>query len=143
MPEKKPKRKLRRKILLSVLVLFIMGIGAFLLYFRHVAIDYPPIVKDTACLQLKRIQIGENAYTYGNNWLRKSKSGLWEMYIEGKPFERGVAFGRLTKELLNYQEQTFVDQIYEIVPSKSYLKFLKYFVAWFNRNLDKHIIEEI
>src|ERR1035437_2877880 len=142
MPEKKPKRKLKRKILLSVLVLFILGIGAFLLYFRDVAIEYPPIVRDTACLQLKRIKIGENAYTYGNNWLRKSESGLWEMYIEGKPFERGVAFGRLTKELLNYQEQTFVDQIYEIVSSRSYLNLLKYFVAWFNRNLDKHIVDE-
>jgi isopenicillin-N N-acyltransferase like protein len=141
MPEKR-KRSLKRKILLSVLLLFVIGIGAFLIYFRSVAIEYPPIVKDTLCLQLQRIKVAENTYTYGNNWLRKSESGLWEMYIEGKPFDRGVAFGRLTKELLEYQEQTFVDQINEIVPSKSYLSFLKYFVAWFDRNLDQNIVDE-
>lgn len=139
---KNQKRRLKRKILLAILLLLLSGMGAFMLYFSKVAIEYPPIVKDTACLKLKRIKINDSTYLYGNNWLRKSESGLWEMYVEGKPFERGVAFGRLTSELLAYQEQTFVDQIYELVPSKSYLNFLKYFVAWFNRNLDGYIIEE-
>ena len=74
--------------------------------------------------------------------VRKSESGLWEAYIEGKPFERGVAFGRLTRELLYYQETSFVEQIRELVPSDAYLKFLKYFIAFFNRNLDKHIPAE-
>jgi hypothetical protein len=64
------------------------------------------------------------------------------MYIEGDPFERGVAFGKLTKELLFYQEAAFIEQIQELVPSKGYLKFLKYFTAWFNRNLDKNIPDE-
>ena len=59
-----------------------------------------------------------------NNWLRKSESGLWEAYIEGEPFERGVAFGQLTKELLYYQETSFFEQIRELVPSDDYLKVL-------------------
>ena len=67
---------------------------------------------------------------------------MWEAYIEGKPFERGVAFGQLTKELLYYQETSFVEQIRELVPSDNYLKVLKYFIAFFNRNLDKHIPDE-
>ena len=64
------------------------------------------------------------------------------MYLEGDPFERGVAFGKLTKELLFYQETAFVEQIQKIVPSQGYLKFLKYFTAWFDRNLDKNITDE-
>ncbi len=53
-----------------------------------------------------------------------------------------MAFGRLTKELLYYQETSFVEQIRELVPSDAYLKVLKYFIAFFNRNLDTSIPEE-
>jgi tetratricopeptide (TPR) repeat protein len=111
-------------------------------YFAIVAIDRPPEIKDLSSLETKRISLGDDTYVYGNSWLRKSESGLWEAYIEGKPFDRGVAFGQLTRELLYYQETSFVEQIREIVPSENYLKVLKYFTAFFNRNLDKNIPDE-
>jgi hypothetical protein len=111
-------------------------------YFAIVAIDRPPEIQDLSSLETKRISLGNDTYAYGNNWLRKSESGLWEAYIEGKPFDRGVAFGQLTRELLYYQETSFVEQIREIVPSENYLKLLKYFTAFFNRNLDKNIPDE-
>jgi len=112
------------------------------IWFLLVAIDHPPQVLDMSALETGRIQTGENSYAVGKSWIRKSESGLWEMYIEGEPFERGVAFGKLTQELLLYQEKAFFEQIRELVPSDGYLKFLKYFLAWFNRNLDKNIPEE-
>jgi hypothetical protein len=114
----------------------------FAVWFILVAIDHPPEVADKSALEVERRQVGENTFMVGKNWLRKSESGLWEMYIEGDPFERGVAFGKLTEELLLYQEKAFFEQIRELVPSDRYLKFLKYFLAWFNRNLDKNIPEE-
>ena len=77
-----------------------------------------------------------------NNWFRKSESGLFELYVEGKPYERGVVNGKLTKELMQKQEEYFNDQINKMIPSKFYLHFLKYFVGWFNRDLDKYITEE-
>lgn len=124
----------------------LLTLAAFILFmviwFLLVAIDHPPEVSDMSALETERIQTGENSYAVGNNWIRKSESGLWEMYIEGDPFERGVAFGKLTEELLLYQEKAFFEQIRELVPSDGYLKFLKYFLAWFNRNLDKNIPEE-
>ncbi|MBL7932879.1 MAG: peptidase C45, partial [Bacteroidia bacterium] len=80
--------------------------------------------------------------TLGQNWLRKSESGLWEMYVEGDAFERGVINGKLTKDLADYQETVFINQIKELVPSESYLQFLKYFVAYFNRNIPDHISPE-
>jgi isopenicillin-N N-acyltransferase-like protein len=132
----------RRKIWIKLLFAFLLIILAFLVYFALVAIDHPPEVQDLSALKTEREQFGENAYALGNNWLRKSESGLWEMYIEGDPFERGVAFGKLTQELLNYQETAFVEQIRELVPSPGYLKFLRYFIAWFDRNLDKNITNE-
>jgi isopenicillin-N N-acyltransferase-like protein len=131
-------RRILVRTALGLLIIFLI----LMVYFVIVAIDRPPEIKDMSSLEIKRTSYGNNTYGFGNSWLRKSESGLWEAYIEGKPFERGVAFGQLTRELLYYQETTFVDQIREIIPSDGYLKVLKYFIAFFNRNLDKNIPEE-
>jgi hypothetical protein len=131
-----------RRTLVRVLLALLILMLALVTYFAFVAIDRPPEVSDMSSLSIKRIDCGNNTYTYGNNWLRKSESGLWEAYIQGKPFERGVAFGQLTRELLYYQETTFIEQIRELIPSDSYLRVLKYFIAFFNRNLDKNIPDE-
>jgi hypothetical protein len=139
MPYKKHKK---RRILLKSLLILTGVILCFVVYFAIVAIDHPPEITDYSSLKTVRKRYGKDTYLYGNNWLRKSESGLWEAYIEGKPFERGVAFGQLTRELLYYQETSFVEQLREIIPSDSYLKVLKYFIAFFNRNLDKSIPEE-
>jgi isopenicillin-N N-acyltransferase like protein len=101
-----------------------------------------PEIKDKSSLNLVRQKLDTNFYNIGHNWLKKSKSGLWEMYLEGDAFERGVINGKLTKELAEEQETAFIHQIKELIPSDSYLNFLKYFVAYFNRNLTKHITEE-
>ena len=74
---------------------------------------------------------------YGGNYLRHSESGLWELKVSGPAYERGKAIGQLTSDLLYFQEKVFVDQIKEIVPSESYLKFLRFFIVLFNRNLGK------
>ena len=81
-------------------------------------------------------------FVYKDNWIRKSKSGLWEMYVEGDAFERGVINGKLSKQLVVKQEVQFVDMLNELIPSRFYINFLKYFVAWFNRDLDENITEE-
>ncbi len=101
-----------------------------------------PEVKDKSVLNLQREKLGENFYRIGNNWLRKSESGLWEEYVEGEPFERGVITGKLEKELLYSQEEAFVEQIHNLVPNNSYLKFLGWFTRVFNRHLDENFPEE-
>ncbi|MDR2358939.1 MAG: C45 family peptidase [Prevotellaceae bacterium] len=74
--------------------------------------------------------------------LRHSASGLWEMYLEGGAFERGVAAGKMTKDLLKYQEEAFIAQIRRMIPSDAYLKFLRLFIGFFNRHLPDYIPEE-
>lgn len=76
------------------------------------------------------------------SFLRHSESGLWEVYVHGDELSRGVTLGCLSKDLLAYQEKVFVDQIKEIIPSESYLKFLRVFTVVFNRNLGEYIPEE-
>lgn len=84
----------------------------------------------------------DNYRQYGPNALRQSESGLWELYVEGDAYQRGEAIGHLSEDLLYYQEKVFVDQIREIIPSDSYLKFLRFFIILFNRNLGENIMEE-
>lgn len=97
----------------------------------------PPEVDE---IQLgERKKVGENHYTLGNNWLKKNKFGIWEMYIEGEPYERGLAYGKLAKELNQHQEEIFVGQINEMVPSKGWQKFLLLMLGFFNKELPNNI----
>lgn len=136
MSGKKSRRGIRLIRVLSGIILFLL-----ILYFifRALVIINPPDVNDDGFTNLNREKIGENFFKIENNWLRKSNSGLWEMYISGKPFERGVKYGKLTKELLHTQEVAFVKLIKELIPNEFYLNFLKYFVVWFDKDLDDYI----
>lgn len=79
---------------------------------------------------------------YDGNFLRHSESGLWELFVKGDAFQRGEAIGKLSSDLLHYQEKVFVDQIRKIIPSDSYLKFLRFFIVLFNRHLGENVLEE-
>ena len=130
-------RKLVR-IFSVIMLLLTMGIT----YLLVVSKTNPPRIKDKEALGWERSEPSAEFYTLKNNWFRKSKSGLFELYVEGQPFDRGVVNGKLTKELIQLQEDYFNDQINRMVPSNFYRHFLKYVVGWFNRDLDKHVTEE-
>ncbi len=74
-----------------------------------------------------------------DSYLYRNKYNTWEMYIRGSRQERGAKQGALTKNLMRYQEDVFIEQINRIIPSNSYLKFLRVFLIIFNRNIAKHI----
>ena len=121
-------RKLRKIVLRTLLVFTILLVGFFIYFIIAVQIDVPEIKNDTT-LNWKRETIDKEFYKVNNNWLRHSKSGLWELYVEGNGYERGIANGMLTKELHEFQEDAFFHQIQLLVPDLNYLKFLKYFLA--------------
>jgi isopenicillin-N N-acyltransferase like protein len=139
------RRSILRKVLkgffytLLVLVLLITGLSVYVVSVSHID---PPAIADTSALSLQRTRVDSTCYTLGNNWFRKSRSGLYELYVEGAPFERGVAYGKLTTELVKKQEDIFTGQFKKLIPSNIYLHFLKYFIGWFNRDLGKNVTEE-
>lgn len=134
-------RKLKRTvfIVLASIGIFILGL---MMYVRLVSGVSEPGPLSSVLENQERIEVSEHFYTLGQNWFKKSNSGLYELYVEGDPFDRGVAIGKLTQELVQFQESTFNRQINRLVPSSLYRIFLKYFVGWFNRDLEDNVNDE-
>lgn len=121
-------------------IFLLLLIGA--IYVVQVSKVKPPVIKDMSSLQLQRTDHGNGFYTIKDSWFRHSKSGLFEMYVDGPPFEMGVINGKLSKELVVLQEDHFAEQISKLVPSNFQRHYLKYLIGFFNRNLDKNVKEE-
>jgi tetratricopeptide (TPR) repeat protein len=133
-------RFLRRFLrVLGVILLVLAGLVGYVVWASKVS---PPDIKDESSLQLQRQQPDSGLYAIGGSWFRKSSSGLYELFVEGKPFERGVIAGKLSGELVKEQEDYFSEAINKIIPSKFYLHFLKYFIGFFNRNLPDYVLPE-
>ncbi|HNX08066.1 MAG TPA: C45 family autoproteolytic acyltransferase/hydrolase [Bacteroidales bacterium] len=120
-------------LLLTVAVIIIYFLRA---YKKHPAVpvtdltDYQPVQKSDRLLQL------------GNNWCHHNSRGLYEMYIEGSPYERGIINGRLTEKLIYTQENVFIEEIKRRIPNNFYLQFLKIVSLWMNRKLKGNISNE-
>jgi isopenicillin-N N-acyltransferase like protein len=133
------------RILLGLVGILVALLLLLLVYVRVVSRTEPP---EAAVAQLQSMDIKAPTLTadglamYGNSWFRKSETGFYELYVEGDALTRGVAAGQLTKDLIKYQEKVFNDQIEKLVPSAVYRQGLRYFVGWFNRDLDEHVTEE-
>lgn len=137
----KQKQIVRIALYVCGLIVAIALIPVIIFAYLYVTADFKkPVGFAPADMQITRI--GDSLRVYGNDTLRLSRSGLWEMRVGGTPFERGEAYGKLTQDLLYQQEQIFVDQIRTFVPSKTYLKFLRYLTFMFNHSIGKYIGEE-
>lgn len=121
-------------------ILVVLLLVAFISYLYFTADMMEPNVSPDS--DHRKIEKIDNYLRYGDNYLKKDSCGLWEIKIQGEAYERGRAQGALMKNLLHFQEKVFVDQIYEIVPSKTYVKFLRFFIQVFNRKLGENISEE-
>jgi isopenicillin-N N-acyltransferase like protein len=97
----------------------------------------PPEVADVEIPTVQKIS--DTHFTCGNNWLRQDDEGIWVVYIEGEPYERGLAYGALCEKLIRDQEVIFIGQIQEMIPSDFFLNFLKFFVAWFNKDMEEYV----
>ncbi|MBK5720107.1 choloylglycine hydrolase [Dysgonomonas sp. Marseille-P4677] len=128
------------RISLYVLLVFILSLGGIIGYMYFSADMCIPEI--TEKVPDHKLIIEDNYRQWGENYLRKSESGLWELKVTGSDYERGTAIGKMSEDLLYYQEKVFVDQIKEIVPSGSYLRFLGFFTILYNRNLGKNVPEE-
>lgn len=129
--------KIVLKTLLGIFELFVGFLVVLVIYIILSSRISPPEVPTITIG--KRVQVGKDHYTLGKNWLKKNDHGIWEMYIEGAPYERGLIYGELAKELVQKQEQIFVDQINHFVPSTVWQQFLRLMLDFFNKDLPDNI----
>lgn len=115
----------------------------FVWFIITVTIKSPEVAPERmSILKQERKKVAPDFYTLSPNWIKKSETGLWEIYVEGDGFERGVEEGSLNRELAEKQEVAFVGQLQKMIPSKVMLNYLKFFIGFFNRNIDKYVIDE-
>ena len=114
----------------------------FTAYFISVVQIDTPVIEDVSALEWQVEELTPGLTKINGGWFRKSNLGLFEIFVSGNPFERGVTNGKLAEKLVVRQEEIFVAQIRRIVPSETYLKFLKYLVGWFNKELPNHVPKE-
>lgn len=124
---------------LGVVLVLIIGFGVYVYYNASFA---PPNIATDMPNVPERTKINDSTYTLNNNWLTKNEFGHYVMYTEGDAITRGVANGKLSKELIVGQEIAFTHQIKKMIPSDKYLKFLKYIIGFMNRGLPEHVNEE-
>jgi isopenicillin-N N-acyltransferase-like protein len=122
-------------------IFLIVLIIACTIFLCMVSLKEPEIKNQEAYLKLKRDSIADG-WRSGNNWIHKNEYGLYEMYLEGTPYERGYIHGLLAEELVVRQEDHFVDRLNALIPSRLYQFFLKQIVVWLNKDLDENISDE-
>lgn len=107
---------------------------------------------ETADLKRPDINLDTSLYAldYSSDTLRICKGGslyrnpygVWEADIAGDAVERGAAMGAMGRDLLYFQEDVFVRQVKELVPSEAYLGILHKLMLFFNRRMADYIPEE-
>lgn len=123
--------------LLALVLILVVSIGGLYLYSSSITLTHPQV--PVSIWQDRQVTKQGSARTLGPNWFQKNQWGIYEMYVEGAPYNRGVAMGKLSDSLMRFQEEAFVNQLRVMIPSEGYMKFLKNFIALFNKNLDKHV----
>lgn len=137
MPVRRAFRRLRR-VTLALIALLMIGM-AWYAWEVHVP---DPLEKGEAAIVPDRDRGTDGRWHVGRNWLGHDPIGLHEAYIEGDALERGLAYGALASELIARQEEIFVGRLRQMVPGGMRLDYLKYFTAWYNRDLDEHVPDE-
>lgn len=128
----------RTKLLLAFVVVLI----AFFIYLFTVTKMEEPEHIQISDQDLPVHRVNDSLLVCGDSWMKLNKYGLWELFVQGDPYTMGFKNGRLSQKLVHYQEEAFVAQIDELVPSRFYLQFLRVFLGWFNRDLLNYVPKE-
>lgn len=141
-------RRVKRVILIICAVIFglplllsavLFAIGAYL-YFTA---DFLQPKVDVDLRSYELIVHSDSLRLCNNDHLLLNEYGLWEAYISGDAAERGLKYGVLCEDLLIRQEDVFVNQIHEMIPSDFWVDFLHKLIILSNRNMAQHIPQEL
>jgi isopenicillin-N N-acyltransferase like protein len=128
--------RLLKKILLLSGLFVLLSWAALELSFHWFNLQEPTIDPAKGNTENQSISNFNNSI---GQFYQQNDFGIWEAYVEGSPFERGVALGEMTKVQVRSQEEHFTAQIRRLVPNSLLLKTLRYGVSFFNRNMNDHV----
>jgi len=128
-------RLLKKILVLTVLAILLLW-GGLELSFQLFNLQPPPIPGGTyyPIVETQYDPIVFEECSYGKN-----EFGIWEAFVEGDPFERGVVLGFMAQAQVHSQEENFITQIRRLVPSTVLLRTLRYGVSFFNRKMNDHV----
>jgi predicted choloylglycine hydrolase len=127
------------KIISVLIFMALLLLAGMLVYVRLFVQLEPPSVEDKSITEQALRNPDYDNRQLGSNWLRRDETGIWEMYLEGQPFDRGYAAGKMGEDLLLFQERVFVDQVEKMVPNRMYRSFLLRAIKYYNRNLNDYV----
>ena len=131
----------KRLLTVYFAVVSVVSLMAYFSFQDWLEMDPPPC--NAKAIPAGDVQVlNDSLRVWGKQFLHLNDYGIYEMYIEGEPYARGVAAGRLSASLVRYQEKVFMDRIAELVPSMGYQRLLRLMIALFNRSIDARIPEE-
>ncbi len=131
--------RLLKKILLVSGLLLILSWAALELSFHWFNLQEPVLTLQKGISENQQISHISNS---DGQIYQQNEFGIWEAYVEGSPFERGVLLGKMAQKQVQSQEEHFIAQIKRLVPSGLLLRTLKYGVSFFNRNMNDHVPTE-
>jgi len=134
---KHPLSRIKKILLLFVIACFLLSVW----FVQRVIYNYPKNLQSSVN-ESNLVTLSPTHFTLNNSWLKLSKNGNWECYIEGNGYERGKTLGILQRQLGKQQEEVFIKEIDSKVPSWFLKKLLIVGIAWFNRDLDAYIPQE-
>ncbi|MFO7615250.1 MAG: hypothetical protein R6W71_11485 [Bacteroidales bacterium] len=96
-----------KKRVIRILAYILAALAALLLalwvFYRISTVVREPEIPASERKELVRVALNDSSFICENGWLRKSREGWWEMYLEGSPYEIGFAHGLLTEELMAWR----------------------------------------
>lgn len=131
-------KKIVKILKFTLLILMVLMISFFIWFYSIIQVEEPVIEESIINYQDLKM-INDSTFQYQDAWLRRNSYGLWEMYVSGNPEELGIKNGIMAQELIKIQEEAFVQQIKTMIPSESYLGFLKYMASFINHQLPDYI----
>ncbi len=129
-------KRILKWLAVIVAVILLTPVVIFLLLYGSADMGEPEL---EICASEYEVEMRGDTLFCNDSYLWQSPSGLWELCVEGSGQQRGATQGALTEYLMRYQEDVFIDQIREIIPSDRYLAFLRNCIVIFNRNLGRYI----
>lgn len=101
-----------------------------------------PVLTSYDTISPQVVKVNDSVFTSNHGFLSKNPQHLWELYVQGDPYQIGLSIGALSQALYQKQETIFFSKVEEFVPSGFKQKLLVKALKYYNRDLYRYIPNE-